>query len=164
MCHTTIDRPARRLALIAASCLAAGGCDRGLWSLDDNLPPTANAIVITAINRTEYPLDPEFYVGPLADGRDTLFSEANRRTDFGFGGLGLIEPGKQVSFSVTCGQPVYVATRGGIFGQDLTAPLDQGDMIILEQDVNVRCGQAVVFTFRASANQLLTSYSVAAQE
>jgi len=145
-------------ALLAAGCtlqLAPDGAGHGTPSV------AASSITVKIINRTGKPLDPRVYVGRIANGLNGLFVAGNKRTDFGVGGVGILTPDTAVaSFSVACDEGVFIATQGGIFGDDLTAPLDQGQQFVLEEGLNVRCGDMVVFAFYSSGDALITSFSV----
>jgi len=150
---------------LAATLLLTAGCMFTLGSRDDekqppDVPPTS--ITIKVVNDTDKPLDPEIYVGPVADGVDRLFRTANKHTSFGFAGLGVLEPRSQASSGVDCEGEVYIATRGGIFGDDLRDPLDRGQQIVLQQELSVHCGDVVRFTFSASGSNLTTSVSIEA--
>jgi|GEM_PF-1858374 len=141
---------------------AAGGCTFSLGGDSGRdtpyIPP--ESILIKIVNQTGQPLDPQIYVGSVADGLDALFTSANKRTDFGLGGIGLLtDDVSKASFVLDC-EEVYIATRGGIFGPDLKAPTGRGQQYILEKDVNVRCGDVVTFTFAREGNTLRTSYAV----
>ena len=143
--------------------LAVLGCTITIGPPQDTTPPVPTTITVKLVNRTTKPLDPQVYVGSVSDGVDVLFAPANLQTGFGFAGLGLIEAGKDASFTVGCDQQVYVATAGGIFGNDLSAPVAQGQQIVLEQDLSVRCGDVAQFTFTADGNSLRTSYMIQPQ-
>ncbi len=141
---------------------AVAGCTFGLGGDSGRdtpyVPP--GSILVKIVNETDQPLDPQIYVGAVADGLDALFTSANKRTDFGLGGVGLLTKDvNKASFVVDCEQ-VYIATRGGIFGPDLKAPTGRGQQYILEKDVNIRCGDVVTFTFASEGNVLRASYSV----
>ncbi|HPM23092.1 MAG TPA: hypothetical protein PLP66_04265 [Phycisphaerae bacterium] len=142
--------------------LAAAGCTIQ-FGPDDNPPPQPSTITIKLYNGTTKPLDPEIYVGAISGGLGQLFTSANKRTDFGFAGLGLVEAGKEATLSVNCGAGVYIATAGGLYGDDLNAPLGEGQQIVLQEDLNVRCGDIVRFTFNPAGSSLETSYTVEPQ-
>lgn len=152
-----------RWALTMAGLLATGaGCSSSLTSDSGrDLPefPT-RGIVVKAVNATDQPLDPQFYVGPAADGANRLFVAANRRTDLGVGKVGILLPGQDDSFAVECDDQVLIGTRGGVFGEDLSDPEGRGDPVVLEEGLNIRCGELVTFTFRADGDQLQISLSV----
>jgi hypothetical protein len=158
------------LALVAlVPLLAAGPCSveivpsggsGGGGNNGGNTPPPSTAITIRIINRTDRPLDPQIYVGPVSEGRDALFQGHHQRTDFGVGNVGILTAGTEGSFTVTCGDPVYIGTKGGIFGDDLTDPVGRGQQIVLQEDVNVRCGEIVTFMFNNTGNTLIGGFGV----
>jgi hypothetical protein len=143
--------------------LAVAGCTITIGQPQDTTPPAPTTMTVKLVNRTTMPLDPQIYVGSVTDGLDVLFAPANQRTSFGFAGLGLIEAGKDASFTVGCDDEVYIATFGGVFGDDLSAPVGQGQQIVLEQDLSVRCGDVAQFTFTADGNTLRTSVTIQPQ-
>jgi hypothetical protein len=157
------SRGSTRTCLPLLSLLLAGGCTiqvgpPGSDQNTPNVPPTT--IMVKAINRTDKPLDPQIYVGPATGGLNGLFVAANKRTDFGVGGVGILLPDAEISISVACGEQVLIATRGGIFGDDLTAPDGQGQQFVLDEDLNLYCGDLVTFTFHNDGSELLTGFSV----
>lgn len=151
------------MACCAAAILATTtGCLQRVADDDSSASVVPNAIItIKVINRTTLPLDPEIYIGPIADGKDNLFSDANKESDFGVGNRGVLLPDDEASFYVRCGDEVFVATHGGIFGEDLADPDGAGQELVLEEDVNVRCGDQITFVFDDAGNSLVTAYSVA---
>ncbi|MEW6249850.1 MAG: hypothetical protein AB1716_04330 [Planctomycetota bacterium] len=155
-------RCAAKVGLAALGCaLLAGGCTIDLGLRDD--PPPVNPaplITVQVINQTSKPLDPQVYIGRVAYGRDLLFDPVNKRTDFGFATIGLVAAGEQAEFTVECGVPVYIATAGGIYGDNLAVPLGAGQPKILEEGASVTCGDVITFTYTASGAALQTSYSV----
>lgn len=143
--------------------LAVAGCTITIGVPADGNPPAPTTMTVKVVNHTDKPLDPQIYVGSVSAGLDGLFAAANQQTSFGFAGLGLVEAGKEASFTIGCDQHVYIATAGGVFGDDLSAPIAQGQQIVLEQDLSVRCGDVAQFTFTASGDALHTSVSIAQQ-
>ena len=125
-----------------------------------NTPPPSTAITVRIINNTDRPLNPQIYVAPVADGADHLFDSANRQTHFGVGSTGVLTAADEGSFTITCGDPVYIGTKGGIFGDDLTDPVGRGQQIVLQEDVNVRCGEIVTFMFTNTGNTLIVGFGV----
>ncbi len=122
-------------------------------------PPPPTGITIRLINKTAKPLDPEIYVGLADDGVDALFDIENKRTDFGVGGVGILLPDGEVTIAVRCGDHVLIATLGGIFGDDLTDPIGSGRQLVLEEDVNVMCGDTLTFRFAANGDSIATGFS-----
>jgi hypothetical protein len=143
--------------------LAVLGCTITIGPPEDTTPPPPITITVKLVNKTTKPLDPQIYVGSVSDGVDVLFAPANQQTGFGFAGLGLIEAGKDGSFTVGCDQHVYIATLGGIYGDDLSAPIAEGQQIVLEQNLSVRCGDVAQFTFTADGGELSTSVTIQPQ-
>ncbi len=137
-----------------------GGCTIRIGRRDDEPPAAPTTIAIRIVNDTPYALEPQVFVGAIANGLSQLYRSTNQRSDFGLGARGLVEPGKQVTISTACDPPVYIATQGGIFGEDLNFPRGQGQPIVLEQNRNVYCGDLVTFTFSATGNTLRTSHAV----
>ena len=125
-------------------------------------PPTV--ITVRIVNATGKALDPQIYVGPASAGAAALFTDANKKRDFGFGGLGYVETDAEASFTLACGQHVLIGTQGGAFGDNLNTPLGQGQSFIFEEDVNIRCTYLLTFTFSSNGGQLVTEYSVAPWE
>jgi len=123
-------------------------------------PVPVTTITVKAVNETDRPLDPQLFVGPIADGVENLFVVDNKRTDFGVGGVGILLPGDTVSFAVACDDQVFIATQGGIFGEDLTTPDGKGRQYVLEEEVNVDCGDQVTFSYANDGNVLQTRFSV----
>ncbi len=160
----------RSLLLLAAltPLLAAAPCSIEIAPSDggnggDNTPPPTTMITVRIVNNTDRPLNPQVYVAPVAAGADHIFDAANRRTHFGVGSTGVLAAGTEGSFTITCGDPVFIATKGGIFGDDLTDPVGRGQQIVLEEDVNVRCGEIVTFMFTNDGNTLIGGFGVTPQ-
>jgi hypothetical protein len=143
------------LAAVAGCTVHLAGSDGGTQTP----PPSAIAVRIT--NDTGKPLDPQLYIGPAAGGSAGLFIPANKRTDFGFGGLGLLEAGAAIEVTIPCDPAVLIGTAGGIFGDNLATPTGQGQPLVLDSSLNVPCGNVLTFTFTANGNALKISYSVA---
>jgi hypothetical protein len=139
--------------------LAAGGCTIHIGPQDGG-DDTPTSIFITMVNDTGTALDPQIYVADASNGLDHLYDGSNQRTDFGLGGRGIIEPGKDATIATACDPPVFIATEGGLYGDDLDNPAGQGPPIMLEQDQSVRCGDHVTFTFSVVDGALQTSYTV----
>lgn len=156
----------RTLVVSAAWLSAVCGCGLVPSPTDSgqDIPSiTEDTILVRIVNRTERPLDPQIYVGPIADGAGELFQAANKRVGFGVWGVGILTPAtSEASFAVACGESVYIGTRGGGYGDDLTAPADQGRSFIFEEEVNVHCGDMLVFSFGVNEGQLITSVAVQA--
>jgi hypothetical protein len=157
--------PRLRPFIPAAALLSAvwlGGCTIQVAGPGDGGSATAppSAITVKIVNATDKALDPQIYVGPSAAGVPALFTDANKKRDFGFGGLGYVEPSSEASFSIPCGQQVLIGTQGGAYGDNLNTPLGRGQQLVLEEDVSVRCTYVLTFTFSASGNQLVNEYSV----
>jgi hypothetical protein len=152
-----------RTAVRVLSLLIVGGCTIHVGSQDGGQNVTPTSILIKLVNLTDTALDPQIFVGAVADGLSRLYRASNRRTDLGLGGRGLVESGKDATLTVACDPPVFIATQGGAYGDNLDAPLGQGQPIVLEQDQNVYCGQKVTFTFSATRGGLNTTYSVEPQ-
>ena len=157
--------PRLRSVISAASTWATvclGGCTIQVTGPSDGGATTTppSAITVKIVNATDKALDPQIYVGPSAAGVQALFTDANKKRDFGFGGLGYVEPSSEASFSIPCGQQVLIGTQGGAFGDNLNTPLGRGQQLVLEEDVSVRCTYVLTFTFSASGNQLVNEYSV----
>jgi hypothetical protein len=158
------------LALVAlVPLLAAGPCTVEIVPSDGNggggnnggnTPPPSTAITVRIINNTDRPLNPQVFVGPVAGGADHLFDNANHQTRFGVGNTGYLTAGDEGTFTITCGDPVYIGTKGGVFGDDLTDPVGRGQQIVLQEDVNVRCGEIVTFMFNNTGNTLIVGYGV----
>ncbi len=161
--------------LVLVLALPAGGCFLG----DADSPPTeeevvedseqgrgtpASDIVVRIINGTALPLDPQLFVAPVAAGRDAVFEEANARTDYGLGGVGVLLAGTQDTLSLGCDDMIFIATAGGVVGDDLVDPDAVGRPVILEEGVNVNCGDEVVFVFEQFGTRLLVSYDVGPRE
>ena len=115
------------------------------------------------VNQTGKPLDPQLFIGPVSAGSTALFVPANKRTDFGFGGLGLLEANGTAQVTIGCDQVVFIGTQGGIFGDDLTNPVAQGQALALQAGLSVPCGDVLTFTYTAAGSTLRTSYAVAPQ-
>lgn len=159
------------LALVTL--LAAGGCtvevipaDPGSSSGSPGGSPPAPPTTITVriVNQTAKPLDPEIYAGPVSAGLNALFDPANQQTAFGVGGVGVMLGLSEASFPVPCTDPVLIATKGGAYGDNLADPIARGRQIVLEQGLNMECGDLIVFTFRASGEALITSVSVSPRD
>lgn len=153
--------------LITLLAVTVGGCvvrvtNPGGTTPDPN-EPTAGTILVRIVNNTDQPLDPQIFVGLVADGVDALFDEANARTDLGVGNAGIILANSEDAISVDCTEPVYVATQGGIFGDDLSAPIGTGRETTLEQGRTLQCGDLLVFTFSRQGDALITSVTVTPQ-
>lgn len=138
------------------------GCTLQIDGSGGDTQTPANAITVRIENRTGKPLDPQLYIGAASAGSQNLFIPANKRTDFGFGGLGLLEVNTLVELPISCDPAVLIGTAGGIFGDNLAAPTGQGQPLVLESGLNVPCGNVLTFTFTASGSTLKISYSVVA--
>lgn len=164
--------------LIAAALLAApGGCPQAPsdwpppleWPPVIEWPPNARdvtytipieGITVKIINQTDQLLDPQIYVAPAADGLDELFVAENKRTDFGFGGMGVVLPFTSVSLSVACGRDLLIATKGGVFGEDLSRPIGSGERLVLQEGLSVPCGALIELYFAPAGVELDSSYAV----
>lgn len=127
---------------------------------EDTPDVPATTITIKAVNKTDKPLDPQLYVGAVADGVAGLFVTDNKRTDFGLGGVGIIVGGADASFEVDCDTDALIGTQGGIYGDDLTAPDGTGEQKVLQEDLNITCGDLVTFTFSAGDDGLNVTLSI----
>lgn len=152
-----------RTAVRIVSLLVVGGCTIHIGSQDGGQNVTPTSILIKMVNLTDTALDPQIYVGAVSDGLSRLYRASNHRTDFGLGGRGLVESGTDATLSLACDPVVFIATQGGAYGDNLDAPLGQGQPIVLEQNQNVYCGQKVTFTFSVSGGALTTTYVVEPQ-
>lgn len=152
----------RGVLVVLTVVLATGGCGVRVVS-DDTSPPASTTITVRIINNTNYPLDPQIYIGTVDAGAAGLFVAANKYTDFGVGGLGTMLGRTEASFTVNCGELGLIGTQGGIFGEDLQEPLGSGRQVILQENVNVNCGDEVTFAFSAEGDSLITSYGVTLQ-
>lgn len=161
MRHSRIGRGPCSLLVVGAMALS-GGCPFQSRSDSGRDAPRfpATGIVVKVVNATDQPLDPQLYAGSTTGDPEGLFEPANRRTDFGVGHLGILLPGGEGLFAVTCEQHVLIGTLGGVFGEDLTAPQGQGDRLVLEEGLNVSCGDLVTFTFREDGNRLRVSLAI----
>lgn len=140
---------------------AVAGCAFQIGDSDGDAqtaPPSA--IIVKIINNTGKPLDPQLYIGAASAGSQGLFTSVNKRTDFGFGGLGVLEAGATIELTVACDAALLIGTAGGIFGDNLNVPTGQGQSLVLDSSLNVPCGNVLTFTFTASGSTLRTSYSV----
>lgn len=157
MCRITWTRAV--IFLTAIVWLPMGGC---VITVDpiNNPPATPTTITVRIVNNTTKALDPQIYIAAADVGADNLFQAQYKRTNFGVGNLGTLLPGTSATFSVQCGQLGLVGTQGGIFGDDLNNPLDQGDKIVLQENVSVQCGYQIEFRFDQRLTTLINTYSV----
>ncbi|MCK4341532.1 MAG: hypothetical protein KAY37_07415 [Phycisphaerae bacterium] len=146
-----------------AALLVAGGCVLRVVPAEDDGTSSASAIKIKIVNATSKPLDPQIYVGSPEGGVEGLFVPENKRTNFGVGSLGVMLPQSETSFSVMCGELGLFGTQGGIFGQNLENPDGSGRQVVLQENINVQCGDLVTFAFSAQGNTLVTTYAVTLQ-
>ena len=152
--------PFRGAALVALTVvLIGGGCIVRVVP-DDTTPPAATTITVRIVNDTIFPLDPQIYIGPIAGGTEGLFVGANKYTDFGVGSTGVMLGGRDATFTVNCGELGLIGTLGGIFGDDLGEPLGSGRQVVLQEDLNVNCGDTVTFAFSAQGDTLITTFAV----
>jgi len=153
------------VALAALVALNAGGCVITFEPVDGSgNTTTPDTITIRLVNRTAYPLDPQLYTGGNPEeGADGLFVPAHKQTYFGLGKLGIMRAGEEVVLNIKCGELKLFGTQGGIIGDDLTQPIDQGERILLREGEAVQCGGIVVFTFQTVGNVLIASYGVSLQ-
>lgn len=140
-----------------------GGCVIEFVPVDDGTTDPATTITVRIINNTNLPLDPQLYLGSPDGGVEGLFVAENKRTDFGVGTLGIMLARSDTSFTVDCGELGLIGTLGGIFGDDLQNPLGSGHQVVLQENVNVNCGDVVTFAFNAQGSTLITSYAVTLQ-
>lgn len=145
------------LAATTAAGVLASGC---VVTVEPIVPPPATTITIRIFNETAFPLDPQLHIAAVDVGADNLFQGQYKRTNFGVGGLGTVLPYDRVEFTVACGQLGLLGTAGGIFGSDLTNPIDQGQQVVLQEGVSVNCGYVVEFRFAQRGLELINTYSV----
>lgn len=127
---------------------------------DDEPPPPPTTITIRLVNDTGKALDPQFYIGSPDAGVEGLFVDVNKRTNFGVGNLGVLLEHSSTSFEVDCGALGLFGTQGGVYGDDLNNPIDQGKQAVLQENVNVECGGRVTFIFDNRGDELITSFAV----
>ncbi len=151
--------PIGRLSVALGAALACG-CTITIDGGDGNQPPSTTTIDVVVVNGTGKPLDAQMYVGLVSSGLDQLFVPANQRTDFGIGNIGILDAGDRGSFTIACGEPVFIGTQGGAFGDDLKNPTGHGEVFVLQENLNVRCGDIVTFAFVASGNTLQVGASI----
>jgi hypothetical protein len=144
----------------AATLALLTACSLGGNTSDDGSGAPTDGVLVRVQNRTDRPLDPQLYVSPAADGLDNLFSASNKRTDFGVGSVGVLLPDSSAEFPLDCGVEHLLATHGGAFGDDLNNPDGTGEYVVLEQGLNLHCGDVVTFTFVNSGNTLTVTYAV----
>jgi len=138
--------------------LTGGGC------IVTFLPPdhdgsdgdTDQTIRIRLINATNTDLDPQFYVSAEPVSAEDLFKEANKYTDFGVMGLGVLGAGDVASFSLPCDQARVIGTQGGLFGKDRDNPEGVGQRRVFAQDLTVFCGESVTLTYRRQGDGFAT--------
>jgi hypothetical protein len=116
-----------------------GGCIVVVPSEPNGDPGSASPspITVTLINITEHDLDPELYVapGPISS-EAQLFSPVFKVTNFRARGLieGVSNPGSEIQRAVLtfdCKNARYIATPGGVFGDDQSDPIGTGGPVIL---------------------------------
>jgi hypothetical protein len=146
------------LALLAW--VGVAGCVFQVVPRNDTNNQGPSSISVKIINSTGKPLDPQMYIGRVDRGLGLLFASVNKRTDFGVGTTGVLLPDKTGVLDVECGGPVYIATQGGAAGDNLNAPDAQGQQIVLEEGLNIRCGDQITFTFNAAGGAIETTYAV----
>ncbi len=146
---------------VALGALIAAGCTIQVNPRNQPPPAAPTTMTVKLVNKTGKPLDPQIYVGRVANGRDLLFSPVNQRKDFGFAMTGLLDVNDTAQFDVECGVPVYIGTAGGIYGDNLADPAGQGQPKILEEGASINCGDTATFTYSVSRGALLTTVQVA---
>ena len=147
-----------RLPSLAAGLLVAG-CVITVEPIDTQ-PSTPTTITIRIVNNTNKALDPQIYVAPREVGAANIFQPQYLKTDFGLGNRGILAPRSDAVFTITCADQGLVGTQGGIYGDDLNNPIDQGRQVVLESGVSMQCGDYVQFRFDALLSELITTYSV----
>lgn len=146
------------VATLVAGCPAPVQSGRTLEEFDVMYTIPIEGITLKISNQTNTLLDPQIYVAPASGGVENLFTLDHKRTDFGFGGIGVVLPNSEVSLAVPCGQNALIGTLGGVYGDDLSQPVAGGVQAVLEEGVNVRCGALVEFIFTADdPNAVLTT-------
>ncbi len=145
------------MAMAGAGVLLLSGC---IVQMESERPVPASGIAVRIVNETDQPLDPQVYVGPVSEGVRGLFERRYKRTDFGVGGIGVLLGNSDAVLTIACDGEVLIATSGGVYGDDLNAPAGEGQQVVLEQGLNVQCGDTVTFRFQAVGGALRTSYSV----
>lgn len=148
------------ICLLGVGLLPLASCVVRIIPDDGTPPPPPTTITIRLVNDTGRALDPQFHIGSPDAGVEGLFVAANKRTNFGVGNLGILLAHSSTTFEVNCGELGLFGTQGGIFGDDLNNPLDQGKQAVLQENVNVECGGRVTFIFDDRGNELITSFVV----
>lgn len=158
-----INATAAFLGLLAVAWLTMGGCVITITP-EPTPPSTPTTITVRIVNSTTKPLDPQIYIAPVDVGVENMFQPVYKRTNFGFGGLGVLQPLTSESFTVTCGQLGLVGTDGGIAGDNLADPaVPKGQRFVLQEGVGVQCGYIVEFRFDLVGGQVVNGYAITAQ-
>lgn len=147
------------VTLVASGCIVRVPAD----TTDGSRLTVPATIEVRLVNDTDRPLDPQIYVAGINGSLEDLFSPANKQTKFGVGSLGTMLPKSETSLTLTCDETGYFGTLGGIFGEDLESPDGSGRQVVLQENINVECGDVVTFWFENAGNTLITTYAVTLQ-
>jgi hypothetical protein len=168
-----------RHLLLQTACLVSmltlttgGGCTITLdpTDLDPNdcgggTTPAEDLITVRIVNQTSHTLDPQIYASAETVSVDDLFQSGNKYTNYGVGRLGLLAGNTSDDFELDCELVRVIGTLGGSFGgdddgNDLNDPAGCGTRLVLTQDLVFYCGAQITFTYRESAGQFVTTFSV----
>lgn len=128
---------------------------------DDGGDGSSLVLTVRIVNTSNVTLDPQIYISATPVSSDELFADANRFTRFGVGTLGLIGGADSDTFTIECSSARVIGTKGGAFGDDLTAPQGFGQQIVLTQELSVFCEGTLTLTFNGAGSTFTTNYTVA---
>jgi hypothetical protein len=123
----------------------------------------ANSIRVVFENLTTKALDVEFYhtANQVTDVDAELFIEANRLTDVGFAGTGLLEPLTTETVDISCDQARTIGTNGGLFRDaDDGSELGRGTRRVLVLNESIQCGETLRLRYTETAGGFETSFTL----
>lgn len=124
-------------------------------------PPPPTTVKIRLVNDAQVTLDPELYISPEGLGDvNQIFDLGNKYTHFGVGGRGLLVARDEALIELDCTAVRTLATRGGLFGEDLNAPVGAGQQRINYLDGSFLCGDTITFRYDGSGMTFTTTVTV----
>lgn len=150
-----------RCVLFAAAALLPAGC-----VIEIDPPPGGGnggpgpTVTIRIVNESDTGLDPQIFFSATAGTRDELFNPANKFTNFGVLGSGLLDRFSSDSFTVECSQARLIGTLGGSFGGNINNPEGTGTERLVAQDSFFLCGETITFIYRRSGAGFTTSVAL----
>jgi len=147
----------------ATAAAALVGCVAVSTGGGSGLGVPADSIRVIFENLTARALDVEFYhsADQVTDVDSQLFIPANKLTDLGFAGTGLLQPLATETTDLSCDQARTIGTSGGRFmDADDGSELGAGTRRVLVLDESIQCGETLRLRYTETATGFETGFTL----